>query len=144
MKSKRKVISSSNFLTVLTGFSCAALRLCTTCCWCPRWRRQRSLRSVWSTGTTWQPSCTGRVPSPPPARRCCPTCHLADTFTCLYCPRYDTHTQTYSTTVFYCLQNYFHIKMLSSCETFRIVSELDVCSVRLTDRLFLYLLLFLL
>ncbi|CAF90685.1 unnamed protein product, partial [Tetraodon nigroviridis] len=63
------------------------LRRCTTCCWCQRWRRRRSSRSVWNTGTTWQQNFTGRARSPPPAPRCSLTFHLADTCTCLCSPR---------------------------------------------------------
>ncbi len=72
----------------LLMFDSHVLRLCITCCWCLRWRRRRSLRSVWSTGTIWPLSSTERVPSPPPPLRCSQpastsTCRPADTSTCL-------------------------------------------------------------
>lgn len=74
-----------------------APRHCTTCCWCQRWRRRRSLKSVWNTGITWQQNFTGRALSPPPAPHCCLTCHLADTCTCLCSPR-SGHTHTHKHT----------------------------------------------
>lgn len=82
-------------LSSLTAL-CPVCRRCTTCCWCQKWRRRRSLRSVWNTGTTWQLNSTERVPSPLPALHCSLMSHHADTFTYLCSPRlgcYYAHTQ---------------------------------------------------
>lgn len=72
--------------------SVTLFRLSITCCLCQRWRRPRSSRSVWSTGTIWQLSYTERVRSAPPPHRCSLeastlTCLHVDTSTCLYSPR---------------------------------------------------------
>lgn len=101
---------------------CPVCRRCTTCCWCQKWRRRRSLRSVWNTGTTWQLNSTERVPSPLPALHCSLMSHHADTFTYLCSPRLGcyyarTHRDcilkmSMHTTYDYIEQHYNHILMI--------------------------------
>lgn len=68
-------------------------RHCITCCWCLRWRKLRSLRSVWSTGTTWLPSSTEKAPFQLPHLLSSQEANTlmyrpADNCTCLCCPRW--------------------------------------------------------
>lgn len=117
------------------------LRLSTTCSWCQRWRKPRSSKFVWSTGTTWQQNSTEKVRSPRPRLLCCPgtstsTFRRGGSSICQCSPRCCQRYQPYQlywchiipNESIMCLLTVCELQGRSCCTSLNLLAEESVCS----------------